>query len=479
MTSRNSQLLLPLLLLLPSSLRPPANKETRAFNKELNELSRSKGRGSAQKAEALLLSALEPGEENGVYPNVVSFSTVLNAWSRTYEAEAPDRALLLLERLERLYKETGNDGLRANAYTYGAVINTLGRSRVPDAASRAETILHKMEEFCEAGDVGCCPDSYIYSSCINAWTRSTGDESAERAHALLERMEEPDTIAYTSVIQAYARSNRRDAAEKAERLLKRMNELVADGSRGVAPNFRTINYVLQAFARKATFANMYAEKSEKLLSYMEEQYNAGYRELRPTTGSFNLCLKALANSAEPDAAQRASVLLNRMHVLHSSSGSAYVKADKISYGHAIRAWTKAGKGGPEKAARLLKTMLARYDAGDDDCRPSTYVYNMVLDGFANASRRTKGYGKKAENLLYAMEKRFQQGERDVKPSLVTYNIALKALSRSNEKWAAERADAILESNGRTFRSWGRRSTSRCNFVCIGHSSLCIVTQTGQ
>ena len=225
-------------------------------------------------------------------------------------------------------------------------------------------------------------------------------------------------------------------------MLLRMNNLVDQGNTEATPNVRTLNYVMQAYAKRAKHDDRYAKKAEELLRSMEERSNAGYRDVRPTTASYNTCLKALANSREKDTATRANVLLNRMIVLHGASGSTYCKPDTLSFGSVIKACVKAGQ--PDRAARVFKKMLRRYDEGDEDVSPSRFLYNTVLEGFAAASRSSKGYGKKAEQLLLAMEKRFHRGNAEIKPNLVTYNLALAAISRSREKWLGERAEVILD-----------------------------------
>ena len=425
---------------------PPVNPSTRDFNCELNRLARSDAKGSAHEAESMLLAALDRvqrgDDDTDIFPNVVSFSTVINCWSRSYLSEAPERALILMELLERRYQETQDEVLRPNKFAYGALVNTLARSRDPDAALKSEAILHKMERLCEDGNDECCPDGYIVNKCINAWSRSTEPNAPERALALLDALEEPSTVAFTSVMQAYSRSDRADAADKCEDLLKRMNNLVDQGNTEASPNVRTLNYVMQAYAKRAQHDDRYAKKAEELLRSMEERSNAGYRDVRPTTASYNTCLKALANSREKDTATRANVLLNRMIVLHGASGSTYCKPDTLSFGSVIKACVKAGQ--PDRAARVFKKMLRRYDEGDEDVSPSRFLYNTVLEGFAAASRSSKGYGKKAEQLLLAMEKRYHRGNAEIKPNLVTYNLALAAISRSREKWLGERAEVILD-----------------------------------
>ena len=426
---------------------PIVNPSTRDFNCELNRLARSDAKGSAQEAESMLLAALDrvkrgDDDTNDVFPNVVSFSTVINCWSRSYLVEAPERAWKLMELLEQRYRETQDEVLRPNKFAYGALVNTLARSRDPDAALKAEAILHKMGKLCEEGDKGCCPDEYIVNKCINAWSRSADPNAPERALALLDSLERPSTVAFTSVMQAYSQCDREDGVDKCEELLERMNSLVDQGYIEATPNFRTLNCVMQAYAKKARQDKTYAERADELLRSMEERSNAGSKELRPTTASYNICLKALANCRAKDAAKRADILLNRMIVLHGASGSSFFKPDKFSFGSVIKTCVKASQ--PDKAARVFKKMLNRYDGGDKDVSPTRFLYNTVLDGFATASRSSKGYGKKAERLLVAMENRYDRGNIEVKPNLVTYNLALAAISRSREKWVGERAEAILD-----------------------------------
>jgi pentatricopeptide repeat protein len=73
-----------------------------------------------------------------VQPNVISFSTAMDAYYRTGQA---DNAHALLQQLSRLHETTGDDSFLPNTVAYNTVISAYSKARnVPKAMELLEEI---------------------------------------------------------------------------------------------------------------------------------------------------------------------------------------------------------------------------------------------------------------------------------------------------------------------------------------------------
>lgn len=143
-----------------------------------------------------------------------------------------------------------------DAASYTTAINAWARSREPDAVERAEEILSWCEESYRNGNLKAKPNSLTYNSLINCYSKSSMSSAAHKAMEVLETMKEksklegfedcrPDVVTYTSVIDALAKQKTAEAAEKAIQLLEELEqayEQSPDGQR-LKPNVRTYTSV--------------------------------------------------------------------------------------------------------------------------------------------------------------------------------------------------------------------------------------------
>ena len=232
-----------------------------------------------------------------VKPNVRSFSTVMDAWSRMGRVQ---ETLQVLKVMEEMYEETMDGSLKPNSFSYNTVLSAFAKSRggkvaaeqaqhflehnmpnpdvisynavlsawarsgVPQAGSRAEDLLRGMRV---------TPNAKSYASVMDAWSRSGTDESAARAHGLLKELQElydrtgdeelcPNCICYTSVIHAYALSKEALKAQRAYALLQEMKDKGQTDTQ-VLPNTVTYNSVLNACATSSPLTYSEINKSKR------------------------------------------------------------------------------------------------------------------------------------------------------------------------------------------------------------------------
>ncbi len=150
-------------------------------------------------------------ETSDVSPDAASYSTAINAWARSRETDAVERAEEILASCEESYR-LGNRKAKPNTLTYNSIINCYSKSNVASAAEMAISMLESMREKCTTeGFEDCCPDVVTYTSVIDTLAKQKNAKAAEKAIVLLEDLEsaykispedqrlKPNVRTYTSV----------------------------------------------------------------------------------------------------------------------------------------------------------------------------------------------------------------------------------------------------------------------------------------
>ena len=186
-----------------SQTRPHVTPNIVTYSCVMTALSKSKQRGAAQEAQNVLDRMLER-YHNGdmrVKPDTVAFSTVIDAWARDDSPHAAQCALDLLDHMVRLSYQ-GYEDMAPNALTYTSVLAALGRSRERNATDIAEALLEDMY------NSSLQPSTIHYNCVLDAHAKSPSWTKAQRAVALLEIMQQrnvpTDIITYNSIMAACA-----------------------------------------------------------------------------------------------------------------------------------------------------------------------------------------------------------------------------------------------------------------------------------
>lgn len=119
-----------------------------------------------------------------VEPNIRTYSSVIDAWSRSKCPTAPQRAQARLDEMEKIYTETGNRIIQPNTVTYSTVINAHAKSRDMDnKAAAAFKILKRMQSLYSSGENELAkPTIVTYNSVLNACATTYGVISSERSN---------------------------------------------------------------------------------------------------------------------------------------------------------------------------------------------------------------------------------------------------------------------------------------------------------
>jgi len=434
----------------PADVPPGAGRsvspETIHFNNKLVTMSQNFDNKSASIVEERLWKAVddvladgEAVDDAGIRPNVVSFTAACNAWARSTQPHAAQRAEKILSRAIELWRSGEYPDARPNSFTFNACITAWSRSREKNAADNCVRLLDDMngiyEEAGRPDDLQ--PDARCFNLAINAVARSRSPGCADRARSLLNQMETlhdegpypdlvPDSLTFGAIINAYANDRSdRQASQHAAALLQQMESMYQFGIASCRPTTFVYNSCLNAFAKAGGSEN--AEKAELFLEVMENLSNAVAEDdaIRPDSISYSTVINAYANSGWVDAGVKADALISKMRTL-DALGDENVSCNAISYTAAIKAHVNSMKAlvkeresrtGREetdiaealqqsrsRAWDLLVECALLHNAGDRQCQPSNATYSLVREAFQLMGDKEEGI-QKVEAVRERTEKR--------------------------------------------------------------------------
>lgn len=311
--------------------------------------------------------------------------------------------------------------LRPNTVAFNTCINgwaTSGRGRM--AAVRTQEILRQMEAISESGELD-LPDTDVdrnidsddsslvdhslrpnvrsYSMVMKAWAnvakmeRWSSEDSAEQCEDILNRMERrgasdvsvrPNLVAYVTTITAWSRTKAAQAPSRAEDILNRMIDLYYDGDDVELPSLEgdvehakhdaPFNAVITAYARSSD-PNA-AERAFAVLERLEAS------PIAPTVFTYNAVMDVCAKHGDPE---RALQILEKMQDFS-------VSPDSTSYDTILNAFARhEQRGAAERAWKLLRQWEEDRASGENQSFiPSQVSYSAVINGFAKASGKEYG-----------------------------------------------------------------------------------------
>ena len=339
-----------------------------------------------------------------------------------------------------------------------------------DAAFRAMSILTDMETNYLRGETDIVPDTTSYNSVLDALAKCRDKDTSREAKALVDRMihlseggedgkdgvangsadlwanVSPDIVTYNSLIEslAYSPEGLDSALDVLSMLEGKYDET---GDERVKPNIRTINQVINAYAKRsasmckegyfktkedAVEALELAEKARTLLDDMKQRYEESQDDdFKPDAATYTACCDAYARVGKAEAAERADELLEEME------RSKYVRPNFRTYTAVITAWAKApDKRSASRAEEILKRMEDMHSRAVksgkklnsfDSVKPNARTYTSVITAWARSKDPTKA--KKSLKLLKKMIDLSKNGDESATPTVYSYNAVIDACSR--------------------------------------------------
>ena len=268
--------------------------DTVSYNIVINAWGKSNDTHAANRATMILREMQERYTDGqvGIKPNLISFTSVINAWSRVSasDIEASQRAEEIFNLLNEL--SALDSDLRPNAFTFHAIMNAFSNSSLPGTATRAQQFLDKMFQQYKEGDRMSKPNRISFAICIKAWTGDDERGKSQKAHALLAQMQKlhkegfdtrPDIGTFNFVIRAYANDNVEEKASEAENLLGEIENM------NINPNLTTYNNVLRCCC--STRSDDVKIKRNAVRIATETLLKIQQRNIMPDPYTFNFFIK--------------------------------------------------------------------------------------------------------------------------------------------------------------------------------------------
>ena len=151
-------------------------------------------RGVATKAVHILdhLTSRSIEGRTSLTADVTTYNSVLHAWSQSSDRNAAIKALGLLEIMLKLAEGRADLNVQPNAYSFSTCINAFSKSKFPRKARQTRDLLRRMKRLSDDGQKNMRPNIYVYTAVLNACAYTFGrrEEKEEALSIGLETFEE-------------------------------------------------------------------------------------------------------------------------------------------------------------------------------------------------------------------------------------------------------------------------------------------------
>ena len=410
--------------------------------------------GDAEAAEAVLHDLIEKAKYNTYcVPDVVSFTTVINAWAQIpHNHAAPDRAERLFHLQQDFAIRSGLDSLLPTVTTVTAVLQCLVKSNSPLAPSRAEAILKQMHDMVKAGHPKLQPNVITYNICMNIWWRSGHVDASRKVEELYQELIDqyrasnyairfkPDIATYIARVSVWERDRTLTARAIAEKIESVFNELVSpvdamspteelkiiEATRKPRPNQAIYNVLIRAFSNcgDAVSATKYLEAM--IVDYLDNQ---NYKAI-PNRYVFHFVISAWSKKLSYTGAETAEWWLNRMHHLSATHPALKdIAPNSVAYNTCLGAWARFPQG------RMII---------DTDPNIEAALYGMINDNkdvmhqesSVNQTQSLQSSTMTKCPTVIAMERGqylfHRMKQNDIRPDVYTYGALLHIISNQKQ-----------------------------------------------
>ena len=397
------------------------------FSSAMNAWTKSGLRGAADRVEDLLDRMVDLQEwypEWDIAPNKFSYSTAIDAWAKEQRV---DKVRELLRRMHQHAARADDPALKPGLPAFNGYLVALAKS---GRVEEAEDLLSQMEDLYDSGELEDPPSVISYTTVIDGFARSKAEGASMRAESFLRRMMDrddlsPNAVTYNSVINAHVQSYNIEAAEI---LLREMHEtFLRTGNMDIRPTMQSYSVVISGIARSRR--KDAGERAERILEQIQNMSRSGDLDKPPDLILYNTVLNCWAkSSATPERASRAVAFLEKMR-------DDKIVPDVITYNTIIHCLVQSGRA--SEAELMLDQMK------ETGVYPNSITYNTLLAAYTNRKgKNDRSRGSRGMETARA-EKLFEKMRNDpnITPDVVTYNTMLNAYSRQG---AIENAEALLK-----------------------------------
>lgn len=159
-------------------------------------------------------------EEFGVKPDVVTFSTIMNAWSSAG----------LMDKCQEIFDDMAKAAIEPDIHAFSILAKGYVRSREPEKAEGVLYLMHKS---------GVYPNVVIFTTIISGWCSAGKMEYAKRVFEKMVEMDVPPNLkTFETLIWGYGEAKQ---PWKAEEFLEVMEK------KGIHPQRKTVQLVADAW----------------------------------------------------------------------------------------------------------------------------------------------------------------------------------------------------------------------------------------
>mmetsp|Transcript_6042 Transcript_6042/g.14640 ORF Transcript_6042/g.14640 Transcript_6042/m.14640 type:complete len:596 (-) Transcript_6042:41-1828(-) len=322
-----------------------------AYNTVMDAWSKSRVAEAPDAAERLLRRMIE---DESVEPNTNSFNLLIDAWANSNKDNSVEKALQIYRHMERMAEDDSknvNPGIRSvnavlHAYARKSAQHTsqndqVGFEEAAKCAAASLNLLNEMKRrYDETGDANWQPDMASYTSVMDVHSRCATYRTTRTAGDLLNELKDlyektgnfrhkPNFRTYTTLVTAWSRTKSDESPSRVEAIMKEMR------LSGEKPNARTYTAAIQCWARSRD--HLKAKRVLKLLMEMREEYKkTGSNHVRPTTLTYNNAIDACAR-CQGSADQKTESVKIAFAILKTIEMDTEIKPNSGTYSTLIRA----------------------------------------------------------------------------------------------------------------------------------------------
>ena len=391
--------------------------------------------GRAKEAEQIVKGMVDRygRGESFVLPDLITYTMLLDAWSKSGEEGRGLRAESILDSIEERHVSFDttayNNPELTISGTYVAAMRAIIHSGEDKIIERVENI-HK-----RALGRGIIPDAYVYATLLDAYATTCPTDASEKVPQIIAMMEENvtditqggKTVVYNTALKLLKEIREPGAVEKAEELFQKMK------SQG---NFDEVTYgtMIALYTNKGKNNNSSAKRAEELLNEMINE-----TALEANTHHMNSAMNSLVRAGN---ISKAADLLHKMEEEYAN-GNEFMKPNVVSYATLMNGWVKSND--PEKSAQttmVFDKMMSMFESGNKDAQPNFVSYVTLVDCIVKSG--DVGAAERAEKIVKNMHESYKQGQSSFKPNSQLVSTVIDCWSKSGENDAGERAEMLLD-----------------------------------
>jgi pentatricopeptide repeat protein len=369
----------------------------------LDAWSKSGEKGRGVRAETILDSV----EERQISFDTTAYNNPESTISGTYVAAM--RAIIhsgednIVERVENIYKRALVRNITPDAYVYATLLDAYATTRA-DASEKVSEILAMMEE--NVADMSSGGITVVYNTALKLLKESREKNAVAKAEELFEKMKSQlifDEVTYGTMIALYTNKGSRSSAKRAEELLA---ELIND--KGLEANTHHMNSAMLSLLREGSIS-----KAADLLDKMEEEYRNGSEFMKPNVVSYSTLMSGWVKSNDPQKLEQTTMVFDKMMTMFKS-GNKDAEPNFVSYVTLVDCIVKSGEvGAAERAEKIVRNMYESYKLGKSNFKPNAQLVSTVIDSWSKSGDNSAG--ERAETLLNWL---FEMYEAEKDPQLM-------------------------------------------------------------